>query len=89
MTFYREKQNELTLEEKIDMIHAAGLCRTGEVYRLNIPALYMSDGPSGVRQEFQNDNWIPNGNDMDYASWLPSNTCLCSTWNPSLARKFG
>lgn len=86
---YSEKLKELTLEEKITLIHAAGLFRTGDLPRLNIPALHMSDGPSGVRQEFQNDAWIPNGNSTDYVSWLPSNTCVCSTWNPDLARKFG
>ena len=86
---YSSLLTKMTLEEKIAMIHAAGLFRTGEVSRLEIPSLTMSDGPSGVRQEFQNDAWIPDGNDMDRVSWLPSNTCLCSTWNPALARKFG
>lgn len=79
----------LTTEEKIALIHAAGLFQSGDVPRLGIPSLHMSDGPSGVRQEFQNDAWIPNGNNMDFVSWLPSNTCLCSTWNRNLARKFG
>lgn len=40
--------SKLTLEEKIAMIHAAGLFRSGAVKRLNIPSLVMSDGPSGV-----------------------------------------
>lgn len=80
---------KLTLEEKITLIHAAGLFRTGAVERLDIPPLVMSDGPSGARQDFQNDAWLPNGNNTDFVSWLPSNTCLCSTWNPDLARKFG
>lgn len=86
---YLSLLEKMTLEEKIALIHAGGLFRTGEVSRLEIPPLTMSDGPSGVRQEFQNDAWIPNGNDTDRVSWLPSNTCLCSTWNPALARKFG
>ena len=38
--------SKLTLEEKIAMIHAAGLFRSGAVKRLNIPSLVMSDGPS-------------------------------------------
>lgn len=36
--------SKLTLEEKIAMIHAAGLFRSGAVKRLNIPSLVMSDG---------------------------------------------
>lgn len=86
---YSSLLTELTLEEKITLIHASGLFQSGGVSRLDIPPLKMSDGPSGVRQEFQNDAWIPNGNSMDSVSWLPSNTCLCSTWNRRLARKFG
>ena len=48
---------QLTLEEKIKMIHAAGLFRTDGIERLGIPGLHMSDGPNGVRQEFEDDAW--------------------------------
>lgn len=40
---------QLTLEEKIGMIHGAGLFRTEGVERLSIPPLFFSDGPMGVR----------------------------------------
>ena len=63
--------SKLTLEEKIAMIHAAGLFRSGAVKRLNIPSLVMSDGPSGVRQEFENDSWTPIDDTTDFVSWLP------------------
>lgn len=86
---YSSLIEQLTLEEKIKIIHAAGFFRTGSVERLQIPALVMSDGPSGVRQEFKNDQWTPVDDTTDYVSWLPSNTCLCTTWNPALARSFG
>lgn len=62
--------SKLTLEEKIAMIHAAGLFRSGAVKRLNIPSLVMSDGPSGVRQEFENDSWTPIDDTTDFVSWL-------------------
>ena len=44
-TYIEEILKELTLEEKIGMIHGAGLFRTEGVERLSIPPLYMSDGP--------------------------------------------
>ena len=44
---------ELTLEEKVKMIHGDALFIRGAVERLSIPAVNMSDGPMGVRQEFQ------------------------------------
>lgn len=80
---------QLTIEEKIKIIHGNGLFQNGGIERLNIPPLVMSDGPNGVRQEFQNDNWTPINDSGDYVTWLPSNTCLASTWNPELAYYFG
>lgn len=80
---------ELTLEEKIKMIHGCGLFKTEEVKRLNIPSLKMSDGPMGVRAEFKNDEWTPAGNSEDSVSYCPSNTAIASTWNRELAGKAG
>lgn len=76
---------KLTLEEKIIMLHGCGLFRTGEVDRLGIPSIRMSDGPMGVRQEFPDANWIPCGLSDDYVSYLPSNSALAATWNPECA----
>lgn len=80
---------ELTLEEKIKMIHGCGLFKTEEVKRLNIPSLKMSDGPMGVRAEFKNDEWTSAGNSEDSVSYCPSNTAIASTWNRELAGKAG
>lgn len=80
---------KLTLDEKIAMIHAAGLFQTGAVERLDIPSLKCSDGPMGVRCEFHNERWIPTGNNDDNVTYLPSNSALASTWNPELAEQSG
>ncbi|MGN0247078.1 MAG: beta-glucosidase [Lachnospiraceae bacterium] len=80
---------QLTLDEKIGMIHGAGLFRTEGVERLGIPPLIMSDGPMGVRNEFPDDSWIPVGNSDDYVSYLPCNSAVASTWNRELAEKTG
>lgn len=80
---------QLTLEEKTDMIHGAGFFKTKGVERLGIPPLTMSDGPMGVRNEFYNDKWIPIGYSDDYVSYAPSNSALAATWNPELAYKCG
>ncbi len=81
--------SQLTLEEKIKMIHGAGLFETGAVERMNIPPLKMSDGPMGVRNEFKKDAWIPAGHDDDYVTYLPSNSAIAQTWNPDLAYQSG
>ena len=81
--------SKLTIEEKSAMIHGVGLFRTGNVDRLNIPSLKMSDGPIGVRNEFPDDSWIPIGNSDDYVTYLPCSLALASTWNKELAYKSG
>lgn len=84
-TQIEEILKELTLEEKIAMIHGAGLFRTGAVERLGIPAVKMSDGPMGVRNEFPDASWIPVGHSDDYVSYGPSNSAVAATWNPERA----
>ncbi len=76
---------ELTTEEKVRMIHGAGLFQSGDVKRLGIPPLKLSDGPMGVRQEFQNEDWIPLGNSDDYVTYGPCNSAVAATWNRELA----
>lgn len=84
-----ELMRKLTLDEKISMIHGAELFRTAPVERLGIPALTMSDGPMGVRQEFEPTSWKSVGNHDDYVTYLPCNSALASTWNRDLARLTG
>lgn len=80
---------ELTLKEKIGMIHGAQLFQTEGVERLGIPPLKMSDGPMGVRQEFYPASWMSKGLSDDYVTYLPCNSALASTWNRDLAREMG
>lgn len=80
---------QLTLDEKIGMVHGAGLFRTEGVERLGIPPLKSSDGPMGVRNEFDNAHWVATGTTDDYVSYLPSNSALASTWNRERAKEAG
>lgn len=84
-----ELLSQLTLEEKISLIHGEGIFQTGGVPRLGIPPLVFSDGPMGVRKEFAKDSWINICSTDDCVSYLPSNSALASTWNTKLAYKFG
>lgn len=84
-----EMLEELTLDEKLGMIHGAGLFRTEGVPRLGIPPLKMADGPMGVRHDFKNGSWETIGLSNDYVTYHPCNTALAATWNPKLAYEFG
>src|SRR6187455_655003 len=46
---------QMTVEEKVTMIHANSSFTTGGVPRLGIPEWTMSDGPHGVRKEHGRD----------------------------------
>lgn len=85
----QEIVNKLTLDEKIGMIHGATLFQTAGVERLGIPPLKMSDGPMGVRQEFEPANWKTIDYTDDYVTYLPCNSALASTWNRKLAHDMG
>ncbi len=80
---------ELTLDEKITMVHAAGMFRTGGVERLGIPPLICDDGPMGVRCEFHDDRWVPLMQNDDMVTYFPSYSALASTWNRDLAKAQG
>jgi beta-glucosidase len=81
--------SELTLEEKIGMLHGNSMFSTAGVKRLGIPELKMADGPLGVREEISRDNWSAAGWDNDFATYYPAGGALAATWNPDLAYTFG
>lgn len=81
--------SQLTLQEKIGMIHGNGFFTTKGVERLGIPPFKTSDGPRGVRKDFENDAWKDIGLSYDYVSYLPCNSALAATWNRALAYETG
>lgn len=81
--------SKLTLDEKIGMVHGASFFKTKAVERLNIPAFSYSDGPMGIRPEYEDDAWFLKGYSDDSTSYLLSNTALASTFNPDIAYTTG
>lgn len=80
--------SQMTLQEKVNMIHASSSFTTGGVPRLGIPELVTSDGPHGVRPEHGRD-WNLDNNSLDSGTYLPTGVCLAATWNPKLGYSFG
>jgi beta-glucosidase len=80
---------QMTLEEKIGMLHGNSMFANGGVKRLGIPELKMADGPLGVREEISRDSWAPAGLTYDFATYYPAAGALAATWNPTLGYTFG
>jgi beta-glucosidase len=79
----------LTLQEKVDLLHANSLFSSSGVKRLGIPDLTYADGPSGVREELQQDSWYPLNLATDSATFFPTGTALAATWNQDMAYQYG
>ena len=79
---------QMTLEEKVAMIHASSSFTSGGVKRLGIPELTTSDGPHGVRVEHGR-GWTIQKNVNDSGTYLPTGNTLAATWNPELGYAFG
>nr|WP_294927502.1 glycoside hydrolase family 3 C-terminal domain-containing protein [uncultured Flavobacterium sp.] len=81
--------SQMTLEEKIGMLHGNSMFTSGGVKRLGIPELKMADGPLGVREEISRDNWAPAGLTNDFATYYPAAGALAATFNQEMAYTFG
>jgi len=80
---------QMTLEEKIGMLHGFSMFTTEGVERLGIPELKMADGPLGVREEISRDSWAAAGWDNDFATYYPAGAGVSATWNTELLYAFG
>lgn len=79
----------MTLEEKINIIHAQSKFSSPGVARLGVPELWCTDGPHGIRPEVKWDEWDQAGWTNDSIVAFPALTCLAATWDTSLARLYG
>ena len=79
----------MTLEEKIDMLHAQSKFSSAGVPRLGIPEIWTTDGPHGIRPEVLWDEWDQAGWTNDSCVAFPALTCLAATWNEKMSALYG
>lgn len=65
----------MTLEEKVSLMAGAGAFTLQGVERLGVPAVRVTDGPTGVRS-----------NEGEAATVFPVGVAMASMWNPELTR---
>jgi len=80
---------QLTLAEKVSLVHSNGKFSIASIERLGIHELWMSDGPHGVREETARDEWLPAGWNNDHATYLPPLISVAGSWDKDLARRHG
>ena len=79
----------MTLDEKVNMLHAKHMFVSAGVDRLGIAEIKYADGPFGIREEMQPDGWMPLGWVNDKATFFPTGSALAATWSPELAYAYG
>jgi beta-glucosidase len=80
---------EMTLDEKVGMLHGTGMFVSGGVERLGVPEFHYTDGPNGVREELERHSWKPLALDNDSATFFPTGSALGATWNKEIAQLYG
>ena len=81
--------SRMTLQEKVNILHAQSKFSSPGVARLGIRGLWTTDGPHGIRPEVMWDEWNQAGWTNDSCTAFPALTCLAATWNPDLAHLYG
>ncbi len=80
---------QMTLEEKVEMLHAKFMFVSAGVERLGIADVKYADGPFGIREEMQPKGWMGLGWETDKATFFPTGSALAATWSPDLAYSYG
>lgn len=81
--------SQMTLEEKVKILHAQSKFSSAGVPRLGIPELWMTDGPHGIRTEVLWDKFQQAGWTNDSCTAFPALTCLAATWSEEMSALYG
>lgn len=80
---------QMTLEEKVEMLHGKNMFSSAGVPRLGIADLEYADGPFGIREEMEPHSWRSIGLATDSATFFPTGSALAATWSPEIAYQYG
>ncbi|MBE6222485.1 MAG: glycosyl hydrolase [Bacteroidales bacterium] len=80
---------QMTLEEKVNMLHSKTNMSSAGVERLGIADMNYADGPFGIREEGVPNGFQSAGWKLDSATYFPTGSALAATWSEELAYKYG
>ena len=81
--------SQMTLEEKVDMLHGKHMFSSAGVERLGIADIEYADGPFGIREEMEPNSWKSLNLSTDSATFFPTGSALAATWSPEMAYAYG
>ena len=80
---------QMTLEEKVEMLHSKPNMSSAGVPRLGIADMNYADGPFGIREEGVPNGFQPAGWTLDSATYFPTGSALAATWSKEMAYLYG
>ena len=80
--------SQMTLEDKISFCTGKDFWRTKAFDKYGIPAMFMCDGPLGLRKQVDNVDML-GINDSHPATCFPASVTTAGTWDPELLQSVG
>ena len=80
---------QMTLEEKVNMLHSKTNMSSAGVERLGIADMHYADGPFGIREEGVPNGFQSAGWKLDSATYFPTGSALAATWSREMAYLYG
>lgn len=81
--------SQMTLEEKIEMLHGKHMFTSAGVERLGIADMVYADGPFGIREEMEPHSWNSLHLTTDSSTFFPTGSALAATWSTEMAYQYG
>ena len=78
----------LTLKQKVALLSGRDIWSTYPIPQQDIPAMYLSDGPHGVRKQLGASDHL-GLNASQPATCFPTAAGVANSWNPDLAQEIG
>ncbi|MEY8517145.1 glycoside hydrolase family 3 C-terminal domain-containing protein [Lachnospiraceae bacterium 29-84] len=85
---HQELLTQMTLEEKAAILSGKTVWQTREVERLGIPAIFLSDGPHGIRKQAGTGDHLGLNASLP-ATCFPTAATIANSWNEELGEEIG
>lgn len=85
---HEELINKMTLEEKAALLSGKGEWQTWNLDRLDIPSVFCSDGPHGIRKQAGTGDHLGLNPSLP-ATCFPTAATIANSWDPALGEEIG